>query len=419
MTDGTAPKSTWYGRGFTFYRVDSVPGLPRADTQIASMFRVDDDRPPPPALAGIPTDERTALLMSTASTLTRTNYHNLRFASTVRSLAERRSAVGGLLVGDLLSSSALYEAIALLAGSRRFVDEVLYLAARRAGATPEDADRKWSADAAIKADLRASNKYNIPEVAILQSRLAWFEELNAYRNVLVHRGWKDTPIAGYYPRSVQVYESSQPTTNIMLIPDLDSIERPNRANSWTYTRQGRLEDLIERVWSGIEGFATDIGGSWGLAIPPAGTVPLSEQPTMMVVELFPSIVAAFGYTYVPLFSAIERAETFRDQCFGASCGREILPIVRGPQRADRPWTLRLPCGESLILSADVALTDSLKIPLDPEFNSKTGAVLYAAELANASLSALRAHRGPYYNITLTAPVLSAMSTLFYIRGAQP
>lgn len=127
-------------RGLAWYRLDYPEGTPEVDSQLAAMFRILGDTGD--ALAPLPGDERASLLCSLATTLLRANYHRGRVDFLVGKLAERHRLVGMVKCGDLLARYAVYEASSLLGAARSAVDEVVYIAARRAGITEEKAKRK-------------------------------------------------------------------------------------------------------------------------------------------------------------------------------------------------------------------------------------------------------------------------------------
>jgi hypothetical protein len=216
-----------------------------------------------PALAGLASSEREALLGSLVNTLWRATYHKGRFEQYVMAAYARFEQFEGRVVGDSVAQCILFETQALLAAMRAFVEEVLYVGARRAGDGPATADRR------SERELRDGG--TLPETLVLDQRRAWFDELTDYRNALVHRGTLGQ--FGYVPPAVDVPHADDPTFNVMLVPDRASLRRPNRPDAWTFTAGGRLEVLVRGSWSELLAFAREVGACWGCAMPEGLKVP--------------------------------------------------------------------------------------------------------------------------------------------------
>ena len=220
-----------------------------------------------PALAGLASGEREVVLGSLVNTLWRATYHKGRFEQYVKAAYARFEQFEGRVLGDSVAQCILFETQALLAAVRAFVEEVLYVGARRAGDVPAAIDRR------IERDLRGGG--TLPETLILDRRRAWFDELTDYRNALMHRGTLGQ--FGYVPPAVDVPHADDPAFNVMLVPDRASIRRPNRPDSWTFTEGGRLEVLVRGSWSELLVFAREVGRCWGCALPEGLNPPLAAQ----------------------------------------------------------------------------------------------------------------------------------------------
>jgi hypothetical protein len=200
------------------FRVPLPQGLPDVESDLVRMLRVPEDEPCQAALSALADPaEREALFFSLATTLTRATYHRNRFEDIVRILAERRLEVGGTVSSDTCAKYAIFEAAAMVTAARTAVDEILYIAARRSGASPTDAGG-WKVDVAITCNLSKDAHYHVPEVVALRGHLGWYEELNKYRNVLVHRGWRPQ-FGGFFPIGSTLPEASDPSRNLMLTPN--------------------------------------------------------------------------------------------------------------------------------------------------------------------------------------------------------
>ncbi len=100
-----------------------------------------------PALAMLAGPEREALMGSLVNTLQRGTYHRGRFEQYVGAGYARFEHFEGRVVGDSVGQCILFETQALLAAMRGFVEEVLYVGARRAGEPPRDADHRAEREA--------------------------------------------------------------------------------------------------------------------------------------------------------------------------------------------------------------------------------------------------------------------------------
>jgi hypothetical protein len=385
----------WHGPQFAAFRFPHPDELPDVDSGLARMIRVLGDEPPAPALATIADPaERDALFLSLATTLTKAAYHRQRFEQVVAILAERRLQVGGTVSSDTCSQYPIFEASALLVAARTVVDEVLYIAARRSGAAPNDADG-WAVNTAITCNLVNVPKYNVDEVHRLRAHSAWYEEMNEYRNVLVHRGWREQT-GGFFPIGSTLPEAADPTRNVLLMPDRASLVRVHRGHQWTYTNGTRLERVVERAADGLEVFLGDVAtGSWGGSIPAPGTAPNDMLPNIFVQVPYAGLVVA-GTIYAPIFTDENRAREFHRTAYQNAPQLdlfEVLPTTLndGTSQPEPGFWLSVPSGKGIaepLATAGLAHDGELVIALDPTLGADGKIV--ASELARLEIAKLLA-----------------------------
>lgn len=308
------PKLAMKGPGLLGFLLAAKPelGLDDVNSLRSNMLRLLADHGPAakalpaeeragPALSCLADDERAALLLSLATTVCRAEYHERRFRRVVAHLLERRSIIGAPLVWDAFVHSAVFEATAALGASRTLVDEVIHVTARRYG------HARWEASDAVKGTKVAMD---VPEVQLLRERAAWFERLNKYRNVLLHRGWKGDAGA-YFPPGASEPEARDPERNLLLVPDLESLAGDARAHQWTYEANVHLETLVGEVLDGMRDFVDAVAlTAWDGKVPKAGTIPAHEQANTLVACPRPVPFAGPDEIYLPVFSAEHLATSF-------------------------------------------------------------------------------------------------------------
>jgi hypothetical protein len=215
-----------------------------------------------PQLTGLAPPEREALLGVLLTALWRSTYHRGRFVQYVDAAHARYEHYEGRLFADTVAQAILFETQALLTAIRAIVEGVAYIGGRRAGDDPAAAEERIHR---IKRDTN-------PEALVLQQHKAWFEELTAYRNALVHRGVPE--VFGYVPATEpNAPQAPDRTFNVMLVPDRASIAQPNRPDSWTYNEGRRLEVLVRDLWTELLAFTREVGTCWGFAMPADTTPP--------------------------------------------------------------------------------------------------------------------------------------------------
>ncbi|MBK6513552.1 MAG: hypothetical protein IPG04_05335 [Polyangiaceae bacterium] len=152
----------------------------------------------------------------------------------------------------------------------------------------------------------------------------WYGELNEYRNVLYHRGWRGM-FGSYYPRDFKGRKGISGTADTLVVPDRKSIANKAKPHQWTYKDGTRLEDVVERCMEGlrqlIDSICIDL---WGWQNPKPGT---EAQPPNILVRvpsplLYPD---KSGTLYLPFFTTVEGAEMFRRVNYDFRAELERLP----------------------------------------------------------------------------------------------
>ena len=263
----------------TLLPVPMPDGVPNDDPFVLRMLRALGDGTP--ELATIPKDEREVLMQALTAATTRALYRRHRFDHLLAASQSRWDMFGGQVFGDMLAKFVLFEATDALTAASTVVDEILYIAARRAGESQERAD-EWTATRALNANLSKTTRFDVPEVRALQGAYRdWVEELRDYRNAMVHRGWREQ-IHTYFPVGCDRADARDPGRNVMLIPERASVRRPNRPHQWSFSNPERLERLVVRVLDGLLGYVDHVAHVWGGSIPAPGTVPGADRVTMIV-----------------------------------------------------------------------------------------------------------------------------------------
>jgi hypothetical protein len=233
---------------------------------------------------------------------------------------EERARAGGAFGGAV---------IAFMGAARTTVDILVYLAARRAGKSESSADR-WDASEAVSPKVEpgqtAPSRYDVPEILAIRKRQPWFDELNLYRNVVYHRGWREQRYGFYLPADT-AEEAADPLFNAMLLPDVSALRVRKRPHEWTYNDRWRLDDLINRVdMTLMELLEHILTTSWNCPVPMAGTIPKLEQPNALLFLPGPVALDGPALMVVPVFDSKPAARAFTG--YGALRGELVLRAMR-------------------------------------------------------------------------------------------
>lgn len=296
--------------GFRFPEVPGVPAIrdsPARRLKAAAMEGWGD--------AGhSPAEEWKTGLSTIGGELERGDYHLARFEESLAIIKARRKVAGGPVFGDPSLARAVYcEAAAYLSALRTAVDIMVYVAARRAGASVTSAE-KWEASKAITSVTvpgAPPTKYEVDDVKAMRAHRTWFETLNLYRNCMMHRGWHDKSF-GYFDRADTAPESDKPSFNVMLVPDQASLATGARPGSWTYGDRRWLDALVHEIGMGLEAMLSDLLIVWGLPEPLPGKVPLREQPTVFLTVPFVTPIWGQSPPALHVFLSKQAARKFLD-----------------------------------------------------------------------------------------------------------
>lgn len=402
--------------GFVFPPPDE---LPEADPRFVWTLRRLGNEPATSALAMIPDDERDALMCSLATTITRSRYCIERFERTVGLLAERRK-VAGTLHFDTSAKSALFEATAALAAIRSVVDELFWVAARRAGKTPDEA-AGWKLETALRCDLTqpATRIYDVPEVRLLRTRVEWYDRLNKYRNALTHWGWR-LQIGAFFPVGDTSAEANDPKLNVMFVPDYASLGRARRSHEWTYNERTRVEALLEAAWAGLVEWVTEVTALWGGTPTPEGKMPPERRPHVIILAPCPVLVAQ-AEVLAPTFSSADRARAFHEAMFRSEASFDVCEVHQTslpyPGAANPCFWLALPAGREL---ADLLATipqgmarDDVTLGIDPVVEPGTGRIVACETLRHFPAKELIEADDTMAHVSV--PVTTERSRLFVVR----
>lgn len=256
---------------------DYVSGLPQVDGLVVRVLRGLADDPSPP-LSTLPPNERASIMSSLCVTLMRANYHRARFDGIVDAARVRAEQHLPNFVMDTIGKYIVFEALGTLVAARSAVDEIAYIAARRAGEPPARAD-KFNASTTI-----SSSVPSYPEVEVIRSSYReWFEDVNEYRNALAHRGYDER--LGVHATDSPHREASDPKWNLLLLPDRASVCRPKRPHEWSFAEGRRLETLVAGIHRGLVELLQELGTTlWGGSIPEPGKIPLRDGELPMLIE---------------------------------------------------------------------------------------------------------------------------------------
>jgi hypothetical protein len=206
--------------GGLLYQIPHPTGVLPHDPARRGQFHVLADAS---ALSAIPAAERSAVTSSAAKTYTRGVYHESRFFALRTELDARRKGMPGDIIFDSLLEYVHFELQSFAGACRTLVDELVYIIARRHGATPAAARRSpWGAAelfGATGSTLQATS--SIAEMHSLLALKDWFETLNAYRNTFFHSGWSHG--SGHFSSDDVRRRAQYASSNGLLVPDLPSL----------------------------------------------------------------------------------------------------------------------------------------------------------------------------------------------------
>jgi hypothetical protein len=324
--------------GALMFQLPRPEGLPDVDTPRTRMVRQIGGLP---ALGSLPEDERDGVSLSLAMTLARALYHRARFDQVIAALNQRRAQTAGFITYDIFAQYTVFEAAGVLGAVRLAIDEIIYIVARIRGASPQDIHTAWKAENVMKTGFDKRPDFDLPEVHALRARQTWYEEMNDYRNVLHHRGWRDQ-FTGYFPMNSELPEALLPEHNVMLVPDRKSLEGKKRPHEWTYKDRVRIEEVVGRA---IEGFELLLDAvcmtCWGAAVPAMGTMPKDQQPNLIVSLVRPALLLFGDHVLLPVFTSEDAAGRFTG--FPTLDGLYLAELTPSTIYVDQPaFTFALP-----------------------------------------------------------------------------
>lgn len=306
--------------GGIFFYAPFPSGVPLVDTlRSRHIWAVQDSA----AFASLDADERTAVLTSLIKSVERAEYHFQRFCDLRATLDERRRASPGEVFFDTLATCVHFELQAFCGATRLIVDELIYIAARRHGASQSAATRSpWSASDLILPSTHSMAE-SVPELRRLRHRRDWYDTLNTYRNAFFHHGWRHG--SGHADPSVLSELARAPSRNALLVPDKDSIRSRSKPFNWTWTQGTTIDDVVKIVREGLVGLVQELClEDWCTPEPAPGNIPIAEQPNLLVTLAKPIGILSGKRFIVPIFVDKSYAESFQPFC--ADSGFELVTV---------------------------------------------------------------------------------------------
>lgn len=384
-------------RGLAF-QLPKIPGIPDPETSLAGGLRTSSNAV---AFSGLLPDEAEATLSALAETYTRSRYHKLRFEDCLALANARRNVLGGPVVADFHAvMPVIWEAAAFLGTVRTAVDQLTYIAARRAGKSEASADG-WAAHEAINPKCPPGGtpptKYDVPEILAIRAKQPWFDDLNVYRNVAYHRGAGGERY-GIYSSADTAEEASDPEFNAMLLPDIDPLRQRARPHSWTYKDKRRLDTLIADIDKTFTDLLVEIFTQvWGCQVPKEGTMPRSEHPEMFLYLPMPVSLQAPDRCILPVFDSKVAARKFT--LYPSNHGLVIRAVRPTKIGADPPFFLlptvlreNLPHEVHVYGMVGGELTLRGTVPVDPKECPLEGII--PIHVLDGSLRALYVYQSP-------------------------
>jgi hypothetical protein len=164
-------------------------------------------------------------------------------------------------------------------------------------------------------------------VQLLRARRPWFDELNKCRNVLHHQGWRGD-VAAYFPPDADEPEARNPSRNILLVPDLESLKNNSRSLNWTYKNATHLEGVVRRALDGLREFLDAVClGVWDGKTPKPRTDPSAAQPNAMITYPRPVPLHDSSTMHLPVFSTEELARSFTGYPNGIPATVVSVPLL--------------------------------------------------------------------------------------------
>lgn len=292
--------------GALLFKAAAPPGVPLVDTpRSRQVWGLQDSS----AFAGLPDEERAAVITSLVKSLERTEYHFQRYRELRSELDKRRQLLPGEVFWDTLTTCVHFELQAFCGAARLLVDELLYITARRHGVSPRDAVRTpWEANLIFSSSPPASIGI-IPEVRRMSGYKDWFQTLSTYRNAFFHHGWRHGSGHGDLVQPTSL--SSSPSRNALIVPDQDSIKPRSKPFDWTWVKGMTIDDVSTIVRDGLVKLLAELcADEWGIDVPKSGTVPIAEQPNIIVTLVKPVAILAGRRMVFPMFSDLATARAF-------------------------------------------------------------------------------------------------------------
>ncbi len=287
--------------------VDLPQGISNTDSELSrAIFSLDSEN----IFLSIPESERKSLFTSLHTTYERCQYHYHRYQEIELFLSTTRKSLPIEISYDASLKYMYFEIQALFGSIRLFLDEIIYIIARKEGNTH---DESFSGDWAVNNVFKTSPPIairHVPEIVHAAHFETWYSKLNGYRNAFYHHGWNFS--SGHSDTNDLSSRASSPQHNGFFVPDLDSVKRNSKPFQWTWNDKTQILDVVADVKSEFKRFIEGLVFTvWAIAKQDySNAVPILEQPNIIVTFPFPCVLLYQSNVVIPVFTKLNKAESY-------------------------------------------------------------------------------------------------------------
>jgi hypothetical protein len=309
-------------------KVDLPKGITDTDSELSrALFELDSE----PIFVAIPQVEKESLFTSLYRTYERCQYHYYRFKEIEVFLSSTRKNLPTEISYDASLKYMYFEIQALFGSIRLFLDEILYIVARKYGETHEHSfSGSWKVNNVFKS-IPPNQTRNHPEIIHAANYADWYVKLNGYRNAFYHHGWNYS--SGHSDNNELGSRANSPQHNGFFAPDLDSLKQNSKPFQWTWNDKTQISDIVENVKSEFEEFIENLVFTvWAVTKQDySGATPILEQPNVIVSFPFPCVLLYQSDIVIPVFTTLDKAESythFQDNAIANNAKVEIVQLKK-------------------------------------------------------------------------------------------
>jgi hypothetical protein len=375
-----------YGPDMILVSVELPKGIKETDSE---MSRIIYELKNQSNFAGIPKVERDSLFFSLSKTYERYQYHLFRFGEIKSYIEFNRSRLPNEIFFDSSLKYLYFEIQSLFGAIRLFLDELMYLVARNHGFSHEDAvSGNWEAKNIFTLSQPNATKH-FYEVKYVLSHLNWYEKLNKYRNAFYHHGWNHQ-FGHSDTKDISSLASSE-KYNGLFVPDESSVKTKSKPFQWTWNNKTHIYKLVSEIEIGFEKFITGlIRDVWLIpSFDVTGTIPISDQPNIIISLPRPVVIFYDCDVVVPVFSSRKKAQDCNLISNTVGNHSEKIEIIKITENkligSEGYFTFSLNGIENRDFPEEIK-TSKLRVALDPVFNEVGKVVSVSAIVDNLKLS---------------------------------